>query len=140
MNRAAAGTGADAALRVLTFEAGGHLFAVRAEEVGMVVASTEALPPGTRVVDIVGLLASAGRRSDRGCVVLLRPRGGAGAAVAVTAARAREVVGLESEKLLPLPAFLFRGGNPFLGMVTGEAGATFLLAEPERLLAAAASP
>ena len=136
MSSARAGT----ALRVLTFEAGGFLFAVRAESVGQVIPSGRSVPPGTSVVDLVGLLSSpCGTSPFRGCVVLLKPQEGGAETAAVTASRANELVDLEPERLLPLPAFLFSGGNPFLGIVPGERGAIFLLAEPERLLAATGS-
>jgi hypothetical protein len=136
MMRGAAPAGTEGALRVLVFEAEGHLFAVRAEDVSMVLPGTGGLPPGTRVVDAVGLL-SRGERADRGCAVLLRPANGQEAGIAITATRAKEVALLDAEKLLPLPTFLFNGANPFLGVVTGAGGAVFLLAEPERLIAAA---
>jgi hypothetical protein len=90
-------------------------------------------------VDIVGLLADSGPESDRSCVVLMKGKSGSGAAVAVTATRAMEIVTLDIERLLPLPGFLFRGGNPFLGMIPGEPAPIFLLAEPSRLLEAAAA-
>jgi hypothetical protein len=131
--------GARTPLKVLTFEAAKMIFAVRAEDVGKVVASTRTLPAGTSVVDIVGLLADSGPGSDRSCVVLMKGKSRSGAAVAVTATRAMEIVTLDIEKLLPLPGFLFRGGNPFLGMIPGEPAAIFLLAEPSRLLEAAAA-
>ena len=139
MTHSASEPGAVTALKVLTFEAARMVFAVRAEEVSRIVATRTALPAGTSVVDIVGLLGDAGARSDRSCVVLMNRKSGTGAAVAITATRAGEIVTLDAEKLLPLPGFLFRGGNPFLGMVPGEPSAVFLLAEPERLLAAAAA-
>lgn len=136
MSSARAGT----ALRVLTFEAGGFLFAVRAETVGQVIPTGKPVPPGTSVVDLVGLLSIADEpRPDRGCVVLLKPPQGGSKCAAVTASRANELIDLEGEKLLPLPSYLFSGGNPFLGLFPREEGAIFLLAEPERLLAAAGS-
>ncbi len=126
------------ALKVLTFEAGATVFAVRAEEVSRVAPSTSKLSPGTSIVDIVGLLAVAGGKSDRRCLVILKGSGSTGASVAVTATRVREIVSMDLDKLLPLPAFLFSGGNPFLGMIPGDP-AIFLLADPERVLRAAAS-
>src|SRR5882672_9448018 len=72
------------ALRVLTFEAGGFLFAVRAEDVGQVMPSGKPLPSGTSVVDLVGMLSNPeGTHPDRGCVVLLKPAEGAGGSAAV---------------------------------------------------------
>jgi len=126
-------------LRALTFDAAGFLFAARSEDVSQVLPSGAPLPRGTSVVDIIGMLSGAGKGGDRGCVVVFRETRGAPGRVAVTASRAREVVDLDAERLLPLPAFLFQGENPFLGVIPSGPEAIFLLAEPERILAAAGS-
>src|SRR5262249_51343370 len=130
--------------KVLVFEADRHLFAVLAEEVQRVVPVSGDLPAGTRVVDAVGLLAGTARASGAarspGCTIVRRPSTGSAPAVAIPATRAREVTLLDTEKLLPLPAFLFQGTNPFLGVAAVAGSAIFFLAEPERLLAATAIP
>ena len=126
------------ALQVLTFEAGEHLFAVPAGDVARILAEDAPLPPGTTVVDAVGLLG--GGEGERRCLVLLSPSPGGGGGVAVSAARAGEVCALPHGRLLPLPGFLFRGENPFLGLIPpGKEGErpVFVLAGPERLLACA---
>jgi hypothetical protein len=133
--------GARSGLRLLTFEVGEHLLAVRADAVARVVGWGQALPEGTAVVDLVGLLAASGARSRRECVILLAAPESRRPPVAVSASRAREVVSLGGEVPLPLPGYLFRGGNPFLGLIPpappGRPQALFLLKEPERLLASA---
>jgi hypothetical protein len=63
--------------------------------------------------------------------------------MAITASQAREVTDLNTDLLLPLPGYLFRGENPFLGMVPpaggGEGRAVFLIGAPEKLLESASS-
>ncbi|MBI3451055.1 MAG: hypothetical protein HY049_19350 [Acidobacteria bacterium] len=123
------------ALRVLTFEAGGSLFAVGVHEVAAVAAAVGPPPPGTSVVDVVGILGRAGAPGPRGCLIHLRSEGAA-PPVALTASRAREVIHLKREGVLPLPGFLFQGANPYLGVVAHEGMALFLLAGAESLLRA----
>ena len=132
-----------ALLRVFTFEAGDHLFAVRASDVGRILSAGQEIPEGTSVVDAVGLLSRAEGRSARTCVVLLAPSSPDEPPVAITASRALEVGEINPEALLPLPGYLFRGESPFLGLVPpggSSAGrALFLFGGPARILAAASS-
>ena len=130
--------------RYLTFEAGRHLFAVSTAVVSIVMPPGRALPEGTNVIDIVGLLAAGERRAERGCFVILG--GGAPAAppVALTATRALEVVTFDPSALLPLPGFLFSATNPFHGLLPPgtcagamSGRAVFVLGRPEAILAAA---
>ncbi len=129
-------------LKVLTFEAGAYLFAVSAQDVAQVLPPGRPLPEGTSVVDVVGLLVARPGRAERGCLVLLRPQAALERSVALTASRAREVVNLDPGELLPLPAFLFGGSNPFQGLIppSGSRSAVFLLGKPERLLSAVEGP
>jgi hypothetical protein len=128
-------------LAVLTFEVGDHRFAVPAGSVARILPAEEQPPEGIGVVDAVGLLPQGQPAALRGCVILLADGEYAERPVAITASRAGEVRPLDSERLLPVPGFLFRGDNPFLGLIPPEprdAGrALFLLAGPERLLACA---
>ena len=136
-----AGTEAPA-LRILTFEAGEHLLAVPADSVEKIAPAAEALRDGMAVIDAAGLLAGAGQAVRRGCYLVLRGRGGS-PPVAISAARAGEVRSIDRERLLPLPGFLFRGANPFVGLAAPERcgeRATFLLAAPERLQSLMSEP
>ena len=137
----ACGTGqGEHSLSVLTFEAGGHRFAVPTASVQRILSSATALPAGIDVVDAVGLLSKA-ETPTRGCVILLAAGEYAERPVAITASRAGEVMPLAPAGLLPVPGFLFRGDNPFLGLVPpapeDSGRALFVLAGPERLLALA---
>jgi hypothetical protein len=134
------------ALRVLTFEVGPYLFAVQASVVGRILPPGAHPPEGTTVVDAVGLL-----REERGagptgaeCLLLLTGSAPDGPPLAVRASRAAEVRPLRPEGLLPLPGYIFRQANPFLGLVPPGASeasrALFVLAGPERLLACAGDP
>ena len=131
-------------LSVLTFQAGDYTLAVPAPDVARLVPAGEPLPEGTVVVDVVGLLpreSAQGGERRRGCMILLTRPGPGGRPVAVSASRAGEVQVVEPGSLLPIPGFLFRGENPFLGLIPrGPKGAerhVFVLAGPERLLACA---
>ncbi len=128
-------------LTVLTFEVGCHQFAVPAGSVARILPTGEPPPEGVGVVDAVGLLPRDQAAAGRGCIILLAAGEYADRPVAITASRAGEVRPLNSERLLPVPGFLFRGDNPFLGLVPpeppGSGRALFLLAGPERLLACA---
>jgi hypothetical protein len=128
-------------LNVLTFEAGEFLFAVPASDVERILPEDQSPPGGTRIVDAAGLLRKDGDTAKKGCLVLLSDRDSAGDTVAVRANRAGEVRALAPETLLPLPGFLFRGENPFLGVVAPEDQAdgrpVFVIAGPERLQACA---
>lgn len=132
------------ALRVLTFEVGPYLFAVKASEVRRILRPGEKPPEGTTVVDAVGLLsAGVDDRSATGeCLLLLAGEGDKDTPIALRASRASEVRPLRPEGLLPLPGFIFRRENPFLGLVPGSGSETgrpiFVLAGPERLLACTA--
>jgi hypothetical protein len=140
---AAGGPSKTRTLPVLTFEAAGHIFAVRAADVRRIVPPGQPLPEGTSVVDVVGLLSAESPRARRRCLILLRAGGPAGRPMAITASQAREVTDLNTDLLLPLPGYLFCGENPFLGMVPpaggGEGRAVFLIGAPEKLLDSAGS-
>ena len=125
------------ALTVLTFEAGGSLFAVAVEDVAEVVSAAGPPRHGTNVIDVVGILARAGAPGPRGCFIYLRAGGSAGP-VALTASRAREVIQLKREGVLPVPGFLFHGSSPYLGVVGHEGKALFLLSGADGLLKATA--
>jgi len=131
---------AAAPLKVLTFEVGGYLLALPAEDVARIDPSGAVPSEGVSVVDAVGLLKAAKEPRGKSCTIVLAPRRSTGERFAVTAARAGVVRMIDAARLLPIPAYLFRGKNPFQGMAPPAAEgerALFVLASPDRLLSAA---